>query len=40
MDCNLGCYYCYEERSTAVLRIEDVEALVDLARNRLIRSGR
>ncbi|WP_372425292.1 radical SAM protein [Salinarimonas chemoclinalis] len=35
MDCNLGCYYCYEERSGARLETRDVAALVALARARL-----
>lgn len=40
MDCNLGCYYCYEERSQAALEtdaIVDILALVDqtvIARGR------
>ncbi|MBI4032585.1 radical SAM protein [Candidatus Berkelbacteria bacterium] len=40
LDCNLGCYYCYEERSTHRLQIADVEAVVSLAADRLQRSGR
>ncbi len=35
MDCNLGCYYCYEERSGAALQLQDVRAIVDLAATRL-----
>jgi uncharacterized protein len=38
LDCNLGCYYCYEERSQNYLAFEDVPKLVDLARGRLERS--
>lgn len=40
MDCNLGCYYCYEERSQSALEasaIDDILALVDqtvIARGR------
>lgn len=36
MDCNLGCYYCYEERSGAALRTGDIPAIVALAEERLI----
>lgn len=35
MDCNLGCYYCYEERSTDSLSVADVQAVVALAAERL-----
>src|SRR4051794_36811054 len=37
MDCNLGCYYCYESRSSETLRAADVEAVVAIARERLER---
>jgi uncharacterized protein len=40
MDCNLGCYYCYEERSGKALKSTDVSATVDLARDLVARSGR
>ena len=40
MDCNLGCYYCYEERSKDQLKLEDVEAVVNLVRERVRRSGK
>jgi uncharacterized protein len=40
MDCNLGCYYCYEERSGDALKYLDVAAIVDVARNRVAESGR
>lgn len=40
MDCNLGCYYCYEERSHAQLEIRDVDAIVALTEERLARSGK
>ncbi len=36
MDCNLGCYYCYQERSTAKLASADVQAIVALARKKLL----
>jgi len=35
MDCNLGCYYCYESRSSDALQITDVEEIVAIARERL-----
>jgi uncharacterized protein len=35
MDCNLGCYYCYEERSGDKLEVKDVSAITALARKRL-----
>jgi hypothetical protein len=35
MDCNLGCYYCYEQRSRDALGLLDVESIVQLARSRL-----
>lgn len=40
MDCNLGCYYCYEERSASSLKSVDVAAIVDLAKSRVAESGR
>lgn len=39
MDCNLGCYYCYESRSKDELRVGDVDDLVEVAADRL-RRGR
>ena len=38
MDCNLGCYYCYEERSPDRLSLDSVSKIVSLARERLVRS--
>lgn len=35
MDCNLGCYYCYEERSNHRLAVSDVPQVVTLARRLL-----
>jgi uncharacterized protein len=35
IDCNLGCYYCYEKRSTEALAVHDVDAIVALARKQL-----
>jgi len=40
MDCNLGCYYCYEDRSQDRLKIEDVPAIVALAEARLAENGK
>jgi uncharacterized protein len=40
MDCNLGCYYCYESRSPDALRITDVDEIVSIARERLGRQGK
>lgn len=38
MDCNLGCYYCYEERSSERLAVADVPQVVELARSLLVAS--
>ena len=35
MDCNLGCYYCYESRSSEQQRVGDVDDLVAIAAERL-----
>ncbi|MDQ3933280.1 MAG: SPASM domain-containing protein [Actinomycetota bacterium] len=40
MDCNLGCYYCFETRSSDSLRVGDADDLVAIARERLGRSGK
>ena len=40
MDCNLGCYYCYEERAPDRLELKDVAAVVALVKDRLARSGK
>lgn len=40
LDCNLGCYYCYEERSADRLQIADVAAIVAIAEQRLSLSGK
>jgi uncharacterized protein len=40
MDCNLGCYYCYEERAEDHLELKDVASVVALAQERLSRSGK
>jgi uncharacterized protein len=39
MNCNLGCYYCYEERSLAHLEVGELDALLELVRTRLDNSG-
>jgi uncharacterized protein len=40
MDCNLGCYYCYESRSSEALRVTDVSDVVAMAKERLGRHGK
>ena len=40
MDCNLGCYYCYEERSGERLQLAQVHQVVALARKLLQGSGK
>jgi len=40
MDCNLGCYYCYESRTGDRLKAADVGAIVDHTRERLERTLR
>jgi len=40
MDCNLGCYYCYEERAPDRLEQKDVAAILELVKDRLARSGK
>ena len=39
-DCNLGCFYCYEERSAARLTADDVDDVVQFAKDRLATSGK
>jgi uncharacterized protein len=39
MDCNLACYYCYEQRSTRHLSVDDVESIVKLA-TQLVESSK
>ena len=38
MDCNLGCYYCYEERSGARLDSKDIAPIIELIGKRLAES--
>lgn len=40
MDCNLGCYYCYETRSADHLQMSHLEGLVAYVRERLTRRPR
>jgi uncharacterized protein len=40
MNCNLGCYYCYEERSPDRLDAHDLDALLKLVNKRLEESGK
>lgn len=40
IDCNLGCYYCYEQRSTEALAVRDIGAIVELARKQLARGDK
>lgn len=38
MDCNLGCYYCYEDRSEEKLELTDIDHIIDFVKVRLNRS--
>jgi len=40
IDCNLGCYYCYEQRSTEALALRDVDEIVQLARKQLAKGDK
>jgi uncharacterized protein len=40
LDCNLGCYYCYESRSSDRLEVRDVGRVVELAQRRLVESAK
>lgn len=40
LDCNLGCYYCYEERSGEALDLADLDNLLLFIRERLQRSDK
>ena len=40
LDCNLGCYYCYEDRSEARLEAASAADVVTWTRARLIASGK
>lgn len=39
MDCNLGCYYCYEERSNKHLTTDDLDAVLELAKDITVNRG-
>ncbi|MCB9780050.1 MAG: SPASM domain-containing protein [Alphaproteobacteria bacterium] len=39
-DCNLGCWYCYEDRTEDALQEHDVDAIVAETRRRLVAGGR
>lgn len=39
-DCNLGCYYCYEERTPDRLSEKDLPAILELTERNLRRSGK
>jgi uncharacterized protein len=39
-DCNLGCYYCYEERKPDTLNAIDIPAILALASEKLKNSGK
>jgi uncharacterized protein len=40
IDCNLGCYYCYEQRSSEALAVRDIGAIVELARKQLVQGNK
>jgi uncharacterized protein len=40
MDCNLGCYYCYEERSGSFLTSVDIQPIVELAQGIIEKNNR
>jgi uncharacterized protein len=40
LDCNLGCYYCYEPRTRAALQVRNIEQIVNIAHERLQQSGK
>src|ERR1043165_3241936 len=40
MDCNLGCYYCYETRSKEALQTVDIAKIVNFAGDRLRQSAK
>ncbi len=40
LDCNLGCFYCYEERSEAQLESNDIPAILAYTQGMLERSRR
>jgi uncharacterized protein len=40
MDCNLGCYYCYEERSGSSLASVDIPPIIELAKGIIEKNNR
>lgn len=40
MDCNLGCYYCFEERTEDRIEVIDAAAIVELTSMKLSQSGK
>ena len=40
MDCNLGCYYCFESRTYDALTVQDADGLVTVAAERLRRRSK
>lgn len=40
LDCNLGCYYCYEDRSTKRLEAEDTQSIIERIAKGLNRQGK
>lgn len=40
LDCNLGCYYCYQDRSEDRLASSDIEKIVSDTKAKLVESGR
>lgn len=40
MDCNLGCYYCYEERSQSALEANSIDPILNLIDETVIGAGR
>lgn len=40
MDCNLGCYYCYESRSKKKLEFSDIEPILDYIDKKIRSTGK
>lgn len=39
-DCNLGCYYCYEDRSTARLETSDLDSILEIVERNISTGGK
>ena len=39
MDCNLGCYYCYESRTKEAIAFTDLSKIIDSTKKNLLDSG-